>query len=366
MNTVMTPPVAEHTTLYYREGSSDKVYQASIEPRGELFVVNFAFGRRGTTLQTGTKTSSPVDHQTAKNTYDKLIQEKMAKGYTPGPEGTLYQHTDNEQRATGVLPQLLNPIEEHQVNQFIYDPNWCAQEKFDGRRMLLRKQGNQVQGINRKGLVVGLPESVVNAAQAVPGELVLDGECVGDRLFVFDLLQLGNLDLRQEPYQKRLVALMNLLGLAMQRRILLADTAFTQGQKRDLLNWLKRENKEGIVFKQLTAPYRPGRPASGGSALKFKFYATVSAVVSKANPQRSIELRLLNCKGWVQVGNVTIPVNHPVPEVGSVVEIRYLYAFRESKALFQPVYLGRRKDIEPHECILSQLKYKSEGEGAEE
>ena len=67
MNATMTPPRAETITLYFREGSSDKVYQAAIEPKGELFVVNFAYGRRGSTLQTGVKTSSPVDYQTAKN-----------------------------------------------------------------------------------------------------------------------------------------------------------------------------------------------------------------------------------------------------------------------------------------------------------
>jgi len=41
-----------------------------------------------------------------------------------------------------------------------------------------------------------------------------------------------------------------------------------------------------------------------------------------------------------------------------VVEIRFLYAFRESNALYQPVYLGPRQDIQQHECVLSQLKYK--------
>ena len=51
----------DRVTLYYREGSSDKVYQAAIEPAGDGFVVNFAYGRRGATLTTGTKTSSPVD-----------------------------------------------------------------------------------------------------------------------------------------------------------------------------------------------------------------------------------------------------------------------------------------------------------------
>ena len=43
----------ERTPLYYREGSSDTVYQAAIEPRGDLFVVNFACDRRGSTLSTG-------------------------------------------------------------------------------------------------------------------------------------------------------------------------------------------------------------------------------------------------------------------------------------------------------------------------
>jgi len=88
MNAKMNTSQTERITLYYREGSSDKVYQASIEPRGELFVVNFAFGRRSATLQTGTKTPEPVDYDSAKKIYDKLVQEKKAKGYTEGPDGT--------------------------------------------------------------------------------------------------------------------------------------------------------------------------------------------------------------------------------------------------------------------------------------
>lgn len=44
------------TTLYFQEGGSDKVYQASVEPSQGGWVVNFAFGRRGSTFSTGTKT----------------------------------------------------------------------------------------------------------------------------------------------------------------------------------------------------------------------------------------------------------------------------------------------------------------------
>jgi bifunctional non-homologous end joining protein LigD len=86
----------------------------------------------------------------------------------------------------------------------------------------------------------------------------------------------------------------------------------------------------------------------------------LSAVVAKINAQRSIEVRLLNGEGWVTAGNVTIPPNHPVPKVGAVVEVRYLYAIPGSGCLYQPVYLGVRKDVEPHECVVSQLKFKGE------
>jgi len=37
----------EQITLYYRQGSSDKVYQAGIVPQVGGHVVQFAYGRRG-------------------------------------------------------------------------------------------------------------------------------------------------------------------------------------------------------------------------------------------------------------------------------------------------------------------------------
>src|SRR5437867_12102728 len=127
---------AERISLYYKEGSSDKEYHASLEPKDDGFVVNFAYGRRGSTLQTGSKTPSPVDYDKAKKTYDKLVSEKMAKGYTPGESGTPYQQTTKEERATGLYPQLLNAIDDAQAEKLIADPAWCMQEKYDGKRIL--------------------------------------------------------------------------------------------------------------------------------------------------------------------------------------------------------------------------------------
>jgi bifunctional non-homologous end joining protein LigD len=84
---MQTLTLPEKVTLYYREGTSDKIYQCAIEPAGKRFVVNFAFGRRGSTLNTGTKTSSPVDYDEAKAIYDKLVEEKKNHPKTPYTEG---------------------------------------------------------------------------------------------------------------------------------------------------------------------------------------------------------------------------------------------------------------------------------------
>jgi bifunctional non-homologous end joining protein LigD len=352
----------ERITLYYREGSSDKVYQASIEPQGELFLVNFAYGRRASTMTTGTKTQTPVDYDSAKSIYDKLVREKKAKGYTEGPEGTPYQHTEKEDRVTGLLPQLLNPIDEKEAKRLLKDPVWAMQEKFDGRRVLVRKAGAEIHGINRKGLLIGLPSPIVIGAHKIGSDFILDGECVGDVLYAFDLLEWDREDYRTQPYHYRFGKLSNLVNRPDITHIEFVETATEPADKDRLFRQLQAGKKEGVVFKRLDAPYTPGRPNSGGAQLKHKFYATCSAVVSKLNDKRSVELQLLNGKRWIPVGNVTIPANFNVPALGEVVEVRFLYAFRESNALYQPVYLGPRKDVEPHECVLSQLKYKGTGE----
>ena len=82
----------ESITLYFRQGSSDKVYQTAIEPEAGGYAITFAYGRRGTTPQTGTKTNTPVSYDEAKRIYDKLVAEKTAKGYTPGESGTPCRH----------------------------------------------------------------------------------------------------------------------------------------------------------------------------------------------------------------------------------------------------------------------------------
>jgi len=352
---------SENTTLYFREGSSDKVYQACLEQKNGAWVVNFAFGRRGATLQTGTKTTTPIPFERAKDIYDKLVSEKTAKGYTPGSNGTPYQHSDNAERVSGLLPQLLNPIDAAAAERLLNDLAWWMQEKKDGMRVLIRKEGSEVTGINRKGLTIGLPNRIIAHSRALSGSFIIDGECVGDTLHAFDCLARDGADLTSRPYSQRYHALITFVK--NKGNILCIPTAAGPGDKRDLLKFLQQERKEGVVFKLRDAPYTPGRPSSGGSQLKHKFYATASLLVARVNDKRSVALELFaNKKERVEAGNVTIPPNQPIPKEGTVVEVRYLYAYKESGRLYQPTYLGVRGDIEPRACTTAQIKYRTPSE----
>lgn len=352
MTTIAEPRAA---SLYYSNGSSDKEYHVRVDARDAGFVVNFAYGRRGSALSTGTKTQTPVEYAAAVRIFEKLVNEKQAKGYTTGEDGTPYQHTTASGQVSGLLPQLLNVADEADVSRIINDPAWCMQQKFDGRRLMLRKVGDAVEAINKLGLVVSVAAPIVEAANAVEGDFILDGEVIGDRLFVFDLLSSGGDDLRGKPYRERYAALVDLLA-GGGPHISFVDCWAGAADKVQRLAALKADGAEGVVFKLWETPFAPGRPNSGGPQLKFKFVATLSAVVTMINTQRSVGLSLLGEDGWQSVGNVTIPPNHDVPSIGAVVEVRYLYA---APAQVQPVYLGERSDVEAPECVTAQLKFKA-------
>jgi bifunctional non-homologous end joining protein LigD len=357
------------TTLYYRDGSSDKVYQAAVEPRNNLFVVTFAYGRRGTALQTRNKTPIPVDLHTAEIVFDRLVREKTSKGYVAAENGTPYQQPDHSpaNASTGIRPQLLNAIDEAEASKLISSPDWCLQEKKDGRRLLVKKEGAAIHGINRRGLLCGLPSSVLYEVREIESDFVIDGEIVGETFHVFDLLLCNDQTWLVRSYQDRLNALEVLLADAPHEHVRKIETIYDEIEKLDCVQQLQKSRAEGVVFKLLSAVYSPGRPASGGPALKYKFTTTASCVVGGlSKSKRSVKLVLFDDVHQKDAGNVTIPPNFAMPSIGDVVEVRYLYAFKQSGALYQPVYLGRRDDISMRECSISQLKFKQEdGDDAE-
>jgi bifunctional non-homologous end joining protein LigD len=242
--------------------------------------------------------------------------------------------------------------------RLLEDESWCVQQKFDGRRLMLRKKGSEVTGINRRGLVVSVSEPIAQAALETPFDYLIDGEAVGDVLHVFDLLELDSSDLRARPYLHRVAGMIRWINFG--DTISFVRTPISNNDKKKLFDKLMAEKAEGAVFKNLELPFVAGRPVSGGPHLKYKFVETASFIVGTVHRiKRSVRLTLINSSGErVPAGNVTVPPNHDVPPVGAVVEVRYLYTFPESGSVYQPIYLGRREDIEPSECVTAQLKYK--------
>lgn len=345
-------------TLYFKEGSSDKVYTASIEETPGGCLVTFAYGRRGSAMTTGTKTATPVPYDKAKHIFDKLVREKTGKGYTPTNQNTAYANVSREQRDTGVRPQLLNPIEEHEAATLLSDPTYWMQEKHDGRRSFVMKHGTEIIAINRMGLSVGLLDPVRHAAQSITHDFTIDGELMGDGLRAFDLLSLDGQTLTHLSYSTRLEHL-HLLLSTLNHGIIVTPTATTTNDKQALYAQLHRDYAEGVVFKRHTASYTPGRPHSGGDQLKFKIYATCSAIAATGRTgKRSIALELFDGHQIRQIGNVTVPANQDIPHPGQIVEIRYLYAYPQG-SLYQPILLGIRDDINPRACTISQLKTKT-------
>lgn len=74
----------KQTTLVFREGGSDKIYEVDLcEVGADSFVVNFRYGRRGANLKEGAKTVAPVARSAADKTFQDLVDSKTKKGYRP-------------------------------------------------------------------------------------------------------------------------------------------------------------------------------------------------------------------------------------------------------------------------------------------
>lgn len=56
---------------------------------------------------------------------------------------------------------------------------------------------------------------------------------------------------------------------------------------------------------------------------------------------------------------MTIPANADIPEQGSLIDVKYLYAYKGG-SIFQPTFLRPRTDVLEQECRMDRLTYRSE------
>lgn len=349
-------PTIESAHLEYRQGGSDKVYNVSLDFDGTTYEVNFSYGRRGSTLTYGTKIRN-VFQSAAKKVYDKLLNEKLGKGYVDtgasSSSGTIVKISSTlVKKASGFLPQLLNEIQEDEVEDYLTDTRYCMQEKFDGERRSLIFEDGAITATNKKGQEIGLSGEIGKAflelADKASSRIILDGEDMGDYIMLFDMIG-------PDHYLERYNNLVKTVGDNPVLRV--CKTAYTTKDKKALYKEIFDRNGEGVVFKHINSKYSAGR---SNNCLKFKFKDTATCVVLGVNEgKRSIKIGAYDHGNITAIGNVTVYPNQVMPKLKEFVEVEYLYYY-EGGSLFQPVLKGVRTDVTIEDCDIDKLKRKPE------
>lgn len=217
--------------------------------------------------------------------------EHVARGRTPtGRPGSNSSAIPGKQPMRGRHVISIPTFVEPQLALLVEKPpeggGWGHEIKLDGYRLQLRVAGGRAVLKTRKGLdwTAKFP-ALAEAARSLP-DCILDGEAVvmnaqerpdfsalqdalseGNAdavvLFAFDLLFEGDEDLRGLPLaerKRRLAALLDAQPRQLADRIRYLDHLEASGAA--VLKTASQAHYEGIVSKQLDAPYRSGRAAS--------------------------------------------------------------------------------------------------------
>lgn len=177
------------------------------------------------------------------------------------------------------MPDFVEPQLAKLVDRPPQGSDWVHEIKFDGYRMQMRVEGGKAKLLTRKGLDWSAKFPALIVAGARLADCLIDGEVVAldnhgqpdfaalqaalsdgktDRLifFIFDCLYTDGKDIRTLPLAERKDRLKALLSHA-DERLRFVDHFESGGDA--VLNSACRMDLEGIVSKQLDAPYRSGR-----------------------------------------------------------------------------------------------------------
>ncbi|KIU50794.1 ATP-dependent DNA ligase [Bradyrhizobium elkanii] len=157
---------------------------------------------------------------------------------------------------------------------------WIHEIKYDGYRVQLHLDRGKAKAFTRNGLNWIKRFSLIASAFDVPGQAIIDGEVVvvhggrtnfselqaelargdQDRLlyYAFDLLWLDCQDLRKRPQIERTAMLRGLFdSYRLEPPVLCSEHLVGDGQQ--LFEHARKLNYEGIISKNMDAPYRSER-----------------------------------------------------------------------------------------------------------
>lgn len=243
-----------------------------------------------------------------------------------------------------------------------------VEDKYDGIRVFLFKSGDKLVLSSKHGGIY-TPKSTPKVFSRVPefthapDRMILDGEYVAKEakgLFLFDVIQVDNRDVRSRSLVERKKILREILkGTELEVEYQLARSVEKITELRDAT---VEAGREGVMVKNPQATY--GQP---NSWLKLKRFDTLDVFVTdivetkeyrSTGTPRSWSVAVYDDAGQVVgLGNVGSAVEGVDPrkvKKGSVIEVRFQEVTKERK-LRAPFILRIRHDKVPDECTLSQL-----------
>jgi bifunctional non-homologous end joining protein LigD len=366
----MPPSVVKSVQLFFQEGSSDKVYNATIVKDGDAYTVVVEWGRRGSSLQQGSK-AVKVPLAAATKKYESLVREKTNKGYqeitsavkpaaVAPPEGEGSGSRVAKRARVGFAAQLLSPIEEDDLAAYLADDEMVAQQKIDGQRVLAHVTADEIIVTNRDGQrTTKIAPAMFEGLAYLPHGTVVDGEVLDDGYWLFDVLQLADDDVRERGYADRFAILDGELEPALSGDVRIVPMAQGAKAKRKLHERLRAGGAEGLVFKHRDAPYTAGR---GQTQRKLKFTKTADVVVLE-NAGNAYLMAVYDGKQLFEIGKVFSGTTNATrkqldaalaKKLTPIIEVRYLYATKDHQ-LTQPVFVRIRDDKPAKQCLREQL-----------
>ena len=245
-------------------------------------------------------------------------------------------------------------------------PSIC-EPKLDGIRVFLFKSGEKLVLSSKHGGIYtpkGNPKVFAKVTEFIhaPHRMILDGEYLtNDGLFLFDILQVDDRDVRPLALKERKKILREILkGTDLEVTFKVAKTS------REILSFKEevvQKGGEGLVVKNPMSTY-----GQLNSWLKLKRYDTLDCFVidyeetpemKRTGIPRSWYVGVYDGSGQrVNLGKVGSFVEKVDPRqvtIGSVIEVRYQEVTDDMK-LRAPFILRIRHDKTPSECLLSQIK----------
>jgi bifunctional non-homologous end joining protein LigD len=242
---------------------------ASVEGKGEAFV------ERDSSVASGRSMAEIAAGQGGPPSPFMVAEKQPAKAVRQSRPNT-------QAKATTPLPRFIEPMLCTSSDRPPKGAQWVHEIKFDGYRMQLRVEAGRARLLTRKGLdwSARFPAMIKRAATMADG--IIDGEVVAldhtgapdfaalqaalsesqtEELifFAFDLLFAEGEDMRPRPLSDRKARLKTLME-TQPANIRYVEHFVAAGDA--VLHSACRMDLEGIVSKQLDAPYLSGRSAS--------------------------------------------------------------------------------------------------------